>query len=267
MAIPAMLFLPRYLDPDQPLYGFMHQGWDGKPARYRSVQEIATHYLEEMRTVQPKGPYFLGGYCFGGIVAFDMAQQLKKQKEEVALLVLLDPANPGSYQLSPSFASNNFRLVNKIVPFNDLSRHLRTLKFLRPREKLYYVRQRAKTKVKANAINTIDRGKWRLKTAACKIYLRLGYRLPPSLRSPYILGVYSQAIRSYVPEVHPGRLIVFKAAEDRDLQRWKEFAGAGLEVHEVAGSHTGIVQKPHVRVWAEKLKACLQKAQEQAPTR
>jgi thioesterase domain-containing protein len=50
-----------------------------------------------MRTVQPRGPYFLGGYCFGGMVAFDMAQQLKKQKEEVALLVLLDPAIPDSY--------------------------------------------------------------------------------------------------------------------------------------------------------------------------
>src|SRR5215469_7547862 len=84
-------FLARYLDPDQPLYGFMHQGWDGKPAQYRTIPNMAAHYLSEIRTVQPHGPYFLGGYCFGGILSFEIAQQLREEGQEVALLVLLNP--------------------------------------------------------------------------------------------------------------------------------------------------------------------------------
>ena len=60
-------FLSRYLDADQPLYGLMHQSEDGQPARFTSVEDIAAHYLSEIRSVQPHGPYFLGGYCFGGL--------------------------------------------------------------------------------------------------------------------------------------------------------------------------------------------------------
>ena len=63
-----------------------------------------------MRTVQPRGPYSLGGYCFGGMVAFDMAQQLKKQKEEVALLVLLDPVESGQLSIIASLCFEQFPL-------------------------------------------------------------------------------------------------------------------------------------------------------------
>src|SRR5262245_64086253 len=47
-----------------------------------------SHYLSEIRTVQANGPYLIGGYCFGGLVAFEIAQQLRKQNQEVALLIL-----------------------------------------------------------------------------------------------------------------------------------------------------------------------------------
>ena len=84
--------LPRYLHPEQPLYGLMHQAHDGRPAKYTSVEEIAAHYSSEVRAVRPNGPYLLGGYCFGGVVAFEMAQQLRKLGEPVDLLVLLGPS-------------------------------------------------------------------------------------------------------------------------------------------------------------------------------
>ena len=71
--------LPRYLGSDQPVYGLQHQSQDGHRALYTSIEEMAAHYIKEMRTVQAKGPYFLGGLCIGGMVAFEMAQQLQKQ--------------------------------------------------------------------------------------------------------------------------------------------------------------------------------------------
>jgi hypothetical protein len=96
--------LPAYLGPDQPLYGLEHQGHDGRPASYQTVETIAKHYLRELRVVCQRGPYLIGGYSFGAIVAFEMAQQLKAGGEEVALLFMLDP--PGKIadvKLSPQF--------------------------------------------------------------------------------------------------------------------------------------------------------------------
>src|SRR5207253_5358650 len=99
-------FLPRYLGPDQPLYGLRHQSEDGTPARYHTVVDIAAHYLSEIRTVQPQGPYFLGGYCFGAMVAFEMAQQLKNQDEKAAFLVLLSPCSLRHDQFMNHLARN-----------------------------------------------------------------------------------------------------------------------------------------------------------------
>ncbi len=70
-------FLARYLGSDQPVYGLRHQGEDGKPLRYTTVETIATHYASEIRQVRPRGPYLLGGYCFGALVAFEIAHAVQ----------------------------------------------------------------------------------------------------------------------------------------------------------------------------------------------
>src|SRR6267378_4442567 len=78
--------LSRYFDPDQPLYAFIHESYTtGQPTRYTSVEEIAAYYLSQIHTVQSQGPYFLAGYSFGGMIAFEMAQQLNDQGQKVAL--------------------------------------------------------------------------------------------------------------------------------------------------------------------------------------
>ena len=61
---------------------------------YTSIEAIASYYLQEIRRVQARGPYLLGGYCTGGVIAFEMAQQLRAAGEEVAILVLFDTNNP-----------------------------------------------------------------------------------------------------------------------------------------------------------------------------
>ena len=82
--------LARHLGPDQPMYGFQAQGTDGKHPILTRVEEMAAHYLQELRTVQPHGPYYLGGLSFGGWVAYEMAQQLRADGEQVGLLALID---------------------------------------------------------------------------------------------------------------------------------------------------------------------------------
>ncbi len=91
-------FLPGFLGKDQPFYGFAHQGEDGQAIRYTEIPALATHLISEMRSVRPHGPYMLGGYSFGGIVAYEMAQQLLAAGEEVPLLALLDSYCPKVYR-------------------------------------------------------------------------------------------------------------------------------------------------------------------------
>lgn len=91
-------FLPGYLGKDQPFYGFAHQGEDGQPIRYTEIPALATHLISEMRSVRAHGPYLLGGYSFGGIVAYEMAHQLIASGEEVPLIALLDSYCPKLYR-------------------------------------------------------------------------------------------------------------------------------------------------------------------------
>ena len=68
--------------------------WMARPSPHRSIEEMARAYVEEIRALRPHGPYFLAGYSGGGVVAFEMAQQLKALGEEVPLLVFFDTYHP-----------------------------------------------------------------------------------------------------------------------------------------------------------------------------
>jgi amino acid adenylation domain-containing protein len=246
--------LPHYLGPDQPLYGLEHQSRDGKPARYKQVKTIAAHYLEEIRVVQPQGPYFLGGYSLGGIVAFEAAQQLTKQGEEVAFLFLLDSHFPWSD--IPSSRNVSFR--------DEVHRHFRNIALLRYEEKLTYVLMRVKWRIN-NALNNGKTGiREFLKKAVCKVYFAMGHPLPPYLREFYIFHViYYQALRNYTPKLYPGRAIYIKAENRRSDFRfhWGRLMAGGLEVHEVPGNHLDLRVEPNLHFWAKKLKTCLSHAQ------
>ena len=78
--------LARHLGPDQPFYAFQSRGLNGEQPICTRIEEMASIYIEAMRAVQPEGPYFLGGWSVGGVVAFEMARQLEAQGEQVALL-------------------------------------------------------------------------------------------------------------------------------------------------------------------------------------
>ena len=95
--------LAKQLGNSQPIYSFNHLGLDGKQEPQRKVEDMAALYVSEMLAFKPQGPYLLGGMCFGTWVALEMAQQLKKQGQQVSLLVLLDPpvgSSRGNKQVS-----------------------------------------------------------------------------------------------------------------------------------------------------------------------
>jgi thioesterase domain-containing protein len=239
----------------------MHQSLDGTPARYTSVEEIATHYLREIRTVRPKGPYRLGGYCFGGMVAFEIAQQLQKQNERVDLVVLVDPSSPRSVQLPlpPSENAGGSEQTGGSsrdgTSFRDeLSRHLQRMKALRSSQLPTYVLQRVKGKAVDSSLKIIRP----IQKLAIRVYLGLGRPLPPSLRSQYILEVYFKAIRRYVPELYSGRLTIFKTdVKVAAALKWRALARGGADVHYFPGDHRSVLEEPHIQAWAEALKHSL----------
>jgi acyl transferase domain-containing protein/thioesterase domain-containing protein len=87
-------YLPKRIIKESPYWGFMHSGSDGEKIEFKSIEEMAKSYVDELITFKPKGPYLLGGYSFGGIVAFEMAIQLKRIGFEVPLLIMIDTLNP-----------------------------------------------------------------------------------------------------------------------------------------------------------------------------
>jgi len=239
-----------YFRPDQPVYGLIHQSMDGKPAAHTTVESIAAHYLSEIRTVQPLGPYLLGGYCFGGVVAFEMAQQLKKQNEETSLLFLLDP--PNGIALSTTATPKPDTSI-----YNQVYQHKENFKALaEPRKKVRYVLSAAIDLIKTllrPSVNLVIRV---TRNLLIRTFVRFGKPIPVRLRIPYILDVYEYAMGRYAPTVYSGRLTIFKAANDRrNPETWSHLAAKGVEIHVIPGNHENILREPYLGVWVEKLKA------------
>ncbi|HIK05151.1 MAG TPA: hypothetical protein IGS40_10610 [Trichormus sp. M33_DOE_039] len=236
--------LARYLGDDQPFYGLQAKGLDGKQAPYFRIEDMAAHYIREIRTIQPTGPYYLGGNSMGGTIAFEMAQQLQQQGEKVALLVMFDTFNKGAFP---------------------------RLSFRQQHYGAYLWQMGLSSELLAELGELLQR---QIQTLICQLYLRLGMSLPANLHRVFVAEANMQAKRAYTPQIYSDRLVLFRATEPavftkrylptsedwlhRDpLHAWGEFTSAGLEIHDVPGDHYSIFAQPHVQTLAAKLKACL----------
>lgn len=92
--VDVSLALARYIDSERPLYAVQAIGLNAQETPHTCIDEMVAHYIREIRFVQPEGPYLLGGVCVGGSIAFEAAQQLKRNGHQVLLLVMVDSPNP-----------------------------------------------------------------------------------------------------------------------------------------------------------------------------
>src|SRR5690606_29056192 len=106
--------IAKHLDPDQPLYGIQAYGLNGIDKPFTTVEGIAGQYLEEILAQNPDGPFALAGYSFGGLIAFEMAKQLKKMGKEIKALVMFDTYAIKSYHRDPFFVRMANRLRTEI---------------------------------------------------------------------------------------------------------------------------------------------------------
>jgi thioesterase domain-containing protein/acyl carrier protein len=225
------------LGPEQPFYGLQQRGLDGRENPATSIVDMATDYLSEVRKVQPSGPYYLAGACLGGVVAFEMAQQLRAKKEPVPLLLLLDSFFP----------------EERMDVFN-------------PSAKFYWLR-RMDRKLGEMLLS------WETGANQHSIRFRkmLGHFTSVRRRAAMLSAVDEANLKSvakYVPRPYSGRIVMFlasmaahRACYDARLG-WADVAVNGLEVQLIPGNHTNMMESSNLPALAAKLKTCLAKSRE-----
>ncbi len=223
-----------YLGLDQPLYGLQSQGLDGTTPPLEKIETMASHYVREIKTLQPHGPYFFGGGSMGGMIALEAAQQLQRTGEQIGILVMFDTIGPNQ-EVTPGN-----RLIHRIRQHNMV-------------ELLTYAKDRvSETKLSKQ------------KLATCLEYQQRGEPLPHDLRFWFIEKMNYIAMGNYEYSVFNGEITLLKGTDEEGglwsdpLRGWKDMATEGLEIHEIPGHHDTLVEEP---LLGRQLAQCLEQAQ------
>jgi amino acid adenylation domain-containing protein len=249
---------------DRPFYGLQASGLYGEQIPFTRIEDAASHYIEAIRSVQPEGPYFLGGWSLGGYIAFEMAQQLLAQGQRVAQLLLLDnAARPASEKYVEEDVEDVMEGDDAVLLMDIFAEYLpisredleRSLDLFQGDARIDYV---LKKMISANLVPPdVD-------VAQARTYL--------NTRRTYV-----RSMRKYVTQVYPGSVTLFKTAKppatpvsdeaaggerstvttEDPTMGWGALVGGGVRVIDVPGDHETMVRKPHVETLAMRIRACL----------
>ena len=254
------------LPPDQPFYGIQAQGVDGLEPALACIYKMAALYLAGIRKVQPRGPYYLGGYSMGGEIAFEIAQQLVRMGECVQLLVLFDTPNPDR-PIRPALCDKTAAMTSLPEPNSPLNHHasLRR-KFSFHKKRFSEQDLRGKLGFLPHEVAYQTSALEVLSTA--RIYRSLHKRLPDSILLRYLRLSHTNALRSYVPVRYPGKVTLFRANSslkknpDDSPMGWKPLAGGGFNVIHFTATHD-LFKTEYVAEVAKRLNECLKDARQE----
>ena len=241
--------LAAHLSSQQPIYGIKSRGQAGllEPS---SLPDMARCYLQEVRGLQPSGPYYLGGYCFGGNVAYEMARQLRAEGELVALVALFDSAPcQAGYESIPWWQPGfPFRFAR------NLGYWLEDFRALQPLERRRFLSR------KGRALGRKLRQRLRGSNGAPKVDLE---EIIDTAQFPEtelrLWQAHLQALIEHVDLPYSGHLTLLRTrgqpvfcslAEDFG---WSKLAKGGVSVRLVPGSHERVFTEPHVAELARQL--------------
>ncbi len=233
-----------YMPKDQPLYGVQATGLDSGRATLVSIPDMAQHYIKEIRSVQPVGPYFLGGFSAGGLVAYEMARQLVEAGERVQLLALFDSyvEAAGGYWLKSLYSRRAFRMS-----LFALRASLRNVK----RDGLFSVFM---VKLRSMGVN-LRIMLWQL-LGRIAGKGRVSDRMQPHWLSPR--EAFTRAIRVYAPQPYSGTAILFRDpafnSESHDVSMgWTRYVTGKLVNKEIHAGHDDIFREPYIASLAGQL--------------
>jgi thioesterase domain-containing protein len=214
-----------------------------------SFEALAADYIAEIRAVQPEGPYHLGGYSSGGLIAFEIARQLAAAGQAVALVALLDSYAPSA----PGQAATRSEAVRNLAA--SLPYWLRDLTQLERKQIWARVRRRRRAAQHGAAALTAADYLGEDNLAA----------LPPRHRA--FIDAHWQALAAYQPQPYAGRVTLFRA-QAQALSRaadphkgWSALAQGGVDLREFPGSHRTLLSEPYAAGLASVLQAKLDELQ------
>jgi thioesterase domain-containing protein len=249
--------LARRLGPDQPFYGLQARGLEEELKPCQTIEEMAALYLSAVRAVQPSGPYRLGGWSMGGVVAYEMAQELRRQGETVEVLALFDSHATTTAQPPP--------------PSRELEEARMAILFARSAAAELFggTLPHSDEELALMSPDALLRLLLEESQKAGVVIPEAGIEQVRALRAVFEANL--RAVERYVPRPYPGPVTLFRAAEappstpePGDLG-WGALAAGGLEVHQVPGHHHSILRAPNVQVLADRLRAHLAAASAAQP--
>jgi FkbH-like protein len=256
------------LKSDHAVYGLQPHSRPDVPLAHTRVADMAAHHIDKMRSVQPRGPYLVGGMCAGGVIAFEIALQLQSAAEKVALVALIDAADVNAPLKAWRFASQRVHGFASILHQDRASRF---------NHRIVAALTKALGKAKNLSIYLIRR---RLEILRDEIRMRLfrfcldrGWSLPRALKQIPVRTAYLFAEKNYQPKgLFNGNLELFRATygEGHDepyieryqdpLLGWGQRALGRVRAHDIPGGHSSMLQEPHVQVLADQLQSTIDEA-------
>lgn len=243
-----------YLDPSIPIYGLQAHGLaNPQDQPYGNVDEMAAHYLREIRSVQAHGPYHLCAFSVGGLIVFEMARQLRALGEDVAFLGFLDAYGPDYPE----------QLAAKNLASYKLSLHFNTLRLHGMRGQLQYLFGRIR-----------HRGTLILSRLSADLLLKVRLPMPRRIRYEYVAKVIDRATELYpAGRTYPGDAVIFHASSqpqgikgDRTLG-WAKMITGHVKIVDVTGTHNSIMMhEPHVAGLVRKIDEYLRQLRTRLPS-
>ena len=234
-------FLVDKLSTGKAVYGAQAPALTGEADPFKSIQQEAAHHVQALQAIQPDGPYFVAGHSHGGVVAFEMAHQLRSQDQEVAMLAMFDSPHSADLSADPNDDAELLTMVLRALLEGDAPVPVEKLRQLSPAEQVDY----AIEKVRAAGQIPAD------------------VDLVQARRIANLWKWNAKSLLTYKPEPYKDSFIYFRAAERREGQvkfpeiPWTEVSDDGIEIHVVPGDHYSIFAPPHVDVLAQKLNVLL----------
>ncbi len=243
-------------DREHPIYGLQEPPSDAPKSLSMSIPSIATYYLNQLKTIQTEGPYYLVGYSVGGLIAYEMAQQLRSQGQEVALLGLLDP-------VPPIAAIRSRQVIQNLPTPNRLATTLQlSLLKLVSLQSEYRIRVEDMPSYRIPHYLLKEFQTWFSSGEAKEIWRRFQGSLGVSVVVPKVATAsplelptislemvmkYDRAILRYRPEVYLGQVTFFSSEEwNQDAvnwRAWQRWYGGSCDRHVLSGSHMTFYRK------------------------
>jgi aspartate racemase len=249
--VPSMRLLAGELGEDQPFF-LVNVPEGAKLAAPYSVEDIAALHLETIVKVQPQGPYFLMGWCREALLAYEIAQRLRAQGQEVAMVAMFDTWVP---KYLSRYSGSEARRARRTFEIERLRLHAENLRQMGLPETMAYTRERLIGAVG----DRLRHLKW-----------HLSHRVESALGSGVTGREHSQdemllvAASHYQPKQYPGRVLLFRSDKYRTWKYWDRALGwshllPDLQVHEVPGVHDSMLTGPHLPSIAQAIAATVDK--------